>query len=111
LRFTLALTPTSAPSLVVAVIGTPAYTDAASSAFVASAALGAQSHLQQVFGFVVPASALPELQQYAANELQRIVAAGRATFAASIGMDPGVYSLAQFQVDLAFHAAQRAAGQ
>jgi len=111
LRFTLALTPTSAPSLVVAVIGTPAYTDMANPSFVASAALGAQSHLQQVFGFVVPATALPELQQYAANELQRIVAAGRATFAASIGMDPSVYSLAQFQVDLAFHAAQRAAGQ
>jgi hypothetical protein len=111
LRFGITMTPTSAPTSVLAAIGEPQFSTAPASAFVTAAANGAQAYLQQIFGLTIPAGALPELQQYASSELQQMVSNGRNALLTSIGTAPLVYSLGQYGLDVAFHAAQRAAGQ
>jgi hypothetical protein len=108
LRVSLTVPANAQDTFLVAAIGDPAFTGSVDSKFIADAAAGAKSYLQQIFGIVIPASLVPQLQQYATTQFQQVIANGRAAFTASFGTQPQVYSLAQLQLDLAWFAALRA---
>ena len=107
LSFSLTLPADAQDTFLVAAIGNPAFTGSVDPKFIADAAAGAQSYLQQIFGITLPDSLIPELQQYATMQFQQVIANGRAAFTASFGTQPQVYSLAQLQLDLACFAALR----
>jgi hypothetical protein len=110
LRLALSMPGVAVDTFMVASIGDPAYVAAPSATFVAQAVAGAQDYLRQVFGIVVPAALVPDLHQYATLQLQDVVTSGGAAFAAALGTEPPVYSMAQLQLDLALYAALRVGG-
>lgn len=110
LRIALTVPPNPQDTLVVAAVGSPAFTTSLDSGFIARAVNGAQNYVQQTFGTNVPAAFLPQWQQYAATQFQQAIDTGRAAFGASFGSRQLVYSLAQLQLDLAFFALTRTTG-
>jgi hypothetical protein len=109
LRIDLALPQNALDSVLVASIGNPHFGTSPNPGFIADAAAGAQAYLQQVFSITMTAPMLVQVQQYATSKFQQLVADGQAAFAATLGTQPQIYSLAQMQLDLAFYAAPRAA--
>lgn len=87
-----------------ATIGEASLDPSAKSKFIGDAVAAARSLAQQVFAATVPEALVPQLEQYATTQLDRIVADARSAFAASLGTRPQVYSLAQLQLDLALFA-------
>jgi len=104
LRIALTLPVNAQGSFVLSTLGDPLFMTGVTQEFIANVVAGARAYVQQNFDITVPAMLVPQLQQYAATQFQRIVANGQTAFAASFGADPLVYSLAQLQLDLASFA-------
>jgi hypothetical protein len=109
LRIELTLPQNAQDSFLVAAIGDARFAGSLDPKFIADAANGAQAYLQQVLGITLTSPVVTQLQQYATSQFQQLVANGQAAFAATLGTQPQLYSLAQLQLDLAFFAAPRAA--
>ena len=104
LRIALTLPANAQPTFLLSTLGDPIFMTGVTQELIDNVVAGARAYVQQNFGVTVPATLIPQLQQYAATQFQRIVANGQTTFAASFGADPLIYSLAQLQLDLAAFA-------
>ncbi len=110
LRVALTMPVAAVDTFMLASIGDPVFAAGPSSGYVAQAVTGARGLLTQQFGLATPAALVPELIQYAAQQLTDVVTAGSGAYAASLGSAPAVYSIGQLQLDLALYTAQRIGG-
>jgi CSLREA domain-containing protein len=62
---------------------------------------GARAYAERALGVAIPPDLAPELEQYAAEQLARVVEDGRRAWVASGGTQPQVYALSQLLVDVA----------
>jgi hypothetical protein len=69
---------------------------------------GARTYMQQNYAITIPATLVPDLEQYVTNQLQHVVDDSRNAFVASGGTAPQVYGLSQLQLDAAIFGARRA---
>jgi len=81
--------------------GNPSMNPALDPTVLSQAVTGAEDYAQNILGLTIPASQIQGLNQYATNQYQNAVAAGRAALVANLGTVAPVYSLSQFTIDLA----------
>ncbi|HZP40998.1 MAG TPA: choice-of-anchor Q domain-containing protein, partial [Candidatus Binatia bacterium] len=70
---------------------------------------GASTYAARVLGVTIPPDLAPALEQYAAQQLERMVEEGRSAWVATTGTQPRVYGLSQLVIDVAQHGAALAA--
>jgi len=104
LRIALTLPANAQDSFLLTTMGDPLFATGVTQEFIDNAVAGAQTYVQQTFGVTVPTALISQLQQYAATQMRQVVANGQNAFAATLGTDPLVYSLAQLQLDIASFA-------
>src|SRR5665213_1594452 len=94
--------------LVTAPLGAPFLNPSPDPNATAQVAAAAQAYALANLGVTIPSSHLAAMSQYAANQLSLAVAAGRAAIGSSLGVQPLVYSLGQFSIDVAEFGAANA---
>lgn len=72
---------------------------------------GARTYAQEIYDVSIPSELTPALEQYATNQLRKVVENGRDALVASVGAQSQVYSRAQLAIDLARFGAVLAGAQ
>jgi hypothetical protein len=108
LQIGLTLPPGAQDNMLVTSIGDPFFNPGLDPQAVNDNVAGVRAYLQRL-GVTVPAALVPDLNQYATNQFQRLVESGRAAMTSSLGTQVEVYSMSQLHLDLAFYAMARVA--
>jgi hypothetical protein len=108
LHIGLTLPPGAQDRVLLAALGDPVLDPTLDPQALDAAVSGAREYVLDNFGVTIPPELVPELEQYATDQLELALASERAVFAAGLGTRPQVYSSAQLNLDLALFGAVRA---